>query len=89
VKGLLKSVPGTPADRLPLWLDPDPYYGPKDPSQDLAGLAMEKKYYGDNLGRHDKVKVGDTWIVNPKRVLESIKKTKADEAQGKKEGSGS
>ena len=50
---------------------------------------MEKKYYGDNLGRHDKVKVGDTWIVNPKRVLESIKKTKADEAQGKKEGSGS
>ena len=52
----MKIVPGTPEGRTPLWLEPDPYYGPKDQSQDIRGREMEKKYLGGNLSRYDKLR---------------------------------
>jgi hypothetical protein len=42
-----------------MWLEPDPYYGPKDQSQDVRGREMEKKYTGANLSRWDKFKIED------------------------------
>jgi len=81
VKGLWKSVPGTPPDRIPLWLDPYPYHGPKSSSQDLDGLAMEKKYLGRNLRQRDRFEMYGKG--------ESPKKPKPDEDQGKKDESGS
>ena len=51
----MKIIPGTPKDRTPLWLEPDPYYGPKDQSQDVRGREMEMKYTGGNLSRYHKL----------------------------------
>jgi hypothetical protein len=51
----MKYVPGTPENQTPLWLEPDPYYGPKDQAQDIRGREMEKKYTGTNLSRYDKL----------------------------------
>jgi hypothetical protein len=51
----MKIIPGAPEGRTPLWLEPTPYYGPKDQSQDIRGLEMEKKYTGSNLRRYDKL----------------------------------
>ena len=54
MQGLMKTIPGEPADRpRPIWMEPDPYYGPKDQSQDITGREMEKKYTGRNLSRFD------------------------------------
>jgi hypothetical protein len=39
-----------------MWIEPDPYYGPKDQSQDVRGREMEKKYTGGNVSRWDKIK---------------------------------
>ena len=50
----MKVVPGTPEGRTPLWLEPDPIYGPKDQAQDLRGKEMELKYTGTNLSRYAK-----------------------------------
>jgi hypothetical protein len=49
---LIKRIPG--ADGIPIWLNPDPYYGPKDQAQDIRGKEMEMKYLGVNLQRLDK-----------------------------------
>jgi hypothetical protein len=49
---LIKRIPG--ADGIPIWLNPDPYYGPKDQAQDIRGKEMELKYLGVNLQRLDK-----------------------------------
>jgi hypothetical protein len=51
----MKIIPGTPKDRNPLWFEPDPYYGPKDQSQDVRGREMEMKYTGGNLSRYHKL----------------------------------
>jgi len=51
----MKIVPGTPEGRTPLWLDPNAYYGPKEKSQDIRGLEMEKKYTGTNLRPYEKL----------------------------------
>ena len=48
-------VPGTPEGQTPMWLEPNPFYGPKDQSQDLAGREMEMKYTGMNISRYDKL----------------------------------
>jgi hypothetical protein len=48
---LYKIVPGAPLEELPIWLNPNPYYGPKDQAQDVPGREMEKKYTGENLTR--------------------------------------
>jgi hypothetical protein len=48
----MKRIPG--ADGIPIWLNPDPYYGPKDQAQDIRGKEMEMKYLGVNLQRLDK-----------------------------------
>lgn len=36
-------------------MEPDPYYGPKDQSQDVRGREMEMKYTGANLSRYNKL----------------------------------
>jgi hypothetical protein len=51
----VKVVPGTPDGQTPMWLEPNPFYGPKDKSQDFAGREMEMKYTGKNISRHDKL----------------------------------
>jgi hypothetical protein len=51
----VKVVPGTPEGRTPLWLEPNPFYGPKDQSQDVGGREMEMKYTGMNISRYDKL----------------------------------
>jgi len=51
----VKVIPGAPAGSTPVWLEPNPYYGPKDKSQDIRGLEMEKKYTGTNLRPFDKL----------------------------------
>ena len=51
----MKTIPGTPDGQTPLWLEPDPYHGPKDQSQDIRGRKMEMKYTGRNLSRYDKL----------------------------------
>ena len=48
----MKRIPG--AEGIPIWLNPDPYYGPKDQAQDIRGKEMELKYLGVNLQRLDK-----------------------------------
>jgi len=53
-QGLAKFVPGTPEGKTPLWLEPDPIYGPKDQAQDPRGQEMELKYTGRILTRGDK-----------------------------------
>lgn len=51
----MKVVPGTPEGRTPMWLEPNPFYGPKEKSQDMAGREMEMKYTGRNISRYDKL----------------------------------
>ena len=51
----MKIVPGTPEGQIPLWLEPNPLYGPKDQSQDIRGREMEMKYTGSNLSRYNKL----------------------------------
>ena len=48
----MKRIPG--AEGIPIWMRPDPYYGPKDQAQDIRGKEMELKYVGVNLRRLDK-----------------------------------
>jgi len=50
----MKIIPGSPRE-LPIWLEPDPIYGPKDQAQDIRGREMEMKYTGMNLSRFDKI----------------------------------
>lgn len=49
----MKIIPGTEG-QSPIWLKPDPIYGPKDQSQDPRGMEMELKYTGHNLSRTDR-----------------------------------
>jgi hypothetical protein len=69
----MKIIPGAPQGSTPLWLEPTPYYGPKDKSQDIRGLEMEKKYTGTNLRRYDKLPFEQTKKDVDKKHYDAVK----------------
>jgi hypothetical protein len=73
----LKIVPGTPEGQIPLWLEPNPFYGPKDQSQDIRGREMEMKYTGSNLSRYNKLQFD-------REKQKIIKKTQDPEKEAEK-----
>jgi hypothetical protein len=75
----MKRIPG--AEGLPIWLNPDPYYGPKDQAQDIRGKEMEMKYLGVNLHRLDKSTVEQV----QKQVTEKMKERLANNDLRKKQ----
>lgn len=75
----MKRIPG--AEGLPIWLNPDPYYGPKDQAQDIRGKEMEMKYLGVNLQRLDKSTVEQV----QKQVTEKMKERLANNDLRKKQ----
>lgn len=77
----MKRIPG--AEGLPIWLNPDPYYGPKDQAQDIRGKEMEMKYLGVNLQRLDKSTVEQV----QKQVTEKLKERLANNDLRKKQPS--
>ena len=76
-QGLMKRIPGS--EGIPVWLNPDPYYGPKDQAQDIRGKEMELKYLGVNLQRLHKPTIEQV----QKQVTQRIKEEQAN--RGKKE----
>jgi hypothetical protein len=60
-----------------MWLEPNPYYGPKDQSQDIRGREMELKYVGHNLSRYDKL----GWEKYKKETLAKLKEKKENSVQ--------
>jgi len=76
---LIKRIPG--AEGIPVWLNPDPYYGPKDQAQDIRGKEMELKYLGVNLQRLDKSAVDQL----QKQIAAAIKKEESNPTKDKKQ----